>query len=151
MPANTTPIFGLTPNIGTAVIPTTAALARSDGLGLIGSNLMFVLSAGAFGTFLQKVRFFSVGATPTTGNATVLRAYIGTTYTPGVSTTQFNTTLIGELSVPAVPSANATNSSNFYDIPLNFAIPSGYEVFVSQHAVQATNQYWQATVFASDY
>lgn len=152
MPANTSPIFSLTPNISSAAITQTAALTRSDGVGVItgGTQTLFVaFTAGANGSFIQKVRFMSVANAPTTGVATVLRVYISTTNTG--TTTAANTFLVGELSVPAVPSANATNASSYYELPLNFAIETGQYILVSQHTAQTANQNWIATVIGSDY
>ena len=151
MPANTTPIFGVTPNLGTGSIATTAALTRSDGVGVVNSTIFPCFTAGTFGSFVQKVRFFSSANTPTTGVATVLRVFIGYVNTPGATLTDAGTTLIGELSVPAVPSANATNAANFYDLPLNFALPAGMYMLVAQHTAQTTNQHWNALTIGSDY
>lgn len=149
MPANTSPIFGLTPKIGTANITTTATSTRNDGVGTIGTNLFLTFTAGANGSFIQKVRFFSVASAPTTGVATVLRVFLATVNTGTL--TASDAALLGELSVPAVPSANATNASSYYELPLNFAIPTGTYILVSQHAAQTTNQNWTSMVIASDY
>lgn len=150
MPANTSPIFGLTPNISSVNITTTAAQARSDGLvGAIGTAQFLAFTAGANGSFIQKVRFMSVATTPTTGVATVLRVHYSTVNTG--TPTAGQVFLLGELSVPAVPSANATNATSYYELPLNFAIGTGEYILVSQHTAQTTNQNWQATVIGSDY
>jgi hypothetical protein len=61
------------------------------------------------------------------------------------------TKLLGEISVPAVPSANATNSTSPYDLVVGFAIPSGQYIHVSQHTAQTANQNWCATVYGGDY
>ena len=149
MPANTSPIYGLTPNVGSVSITQTAALARSDGVATVGTNIFVAFTAGANGSFIQKVRFLSVATTPTTGVATVLRVYLSTVNTG--STTAANTFLLGELSVPAVPSANATNATSYYELPLNMAISSGDYILVSQHTAQTANQNWIALVMGSDY
>lgn len=149
MPANTSPIYGLTPRIGTANITTTATSTRNDGAGTVGTNLFLTFTAGANGSFIQKIRFFSVASAPTTGVATVLRAYYSLVGTGTLAAT--DAALLGELSVPAVPSANATNASSYYDLPLNFAIPAGTFILVAQHAAQTTNQNWTSMVIASDY
>jgi hypothetical protein len=59
--------------------------------------------------------------------------------------------LLGEISVGALASANATNATNFYELPLNFAMPANTYLLVSQHAQQTTNQNWEALVIGSDY
>jgi hypothetical protein len=59
--------------------------------------------------------------------------------------------LLGEISVGALATANATNATNFYELPLNFAMPANTYILVSQHAAQTANQNWTAFVIASDY
>ncbi len=149
MAQNTSPIFGLTPEVQGVDITTTAASARSDGLAAIGTALFVAFTAGPSGSYVQKVRFMSVATTPTTGVATVLRCYISSVNTGTPTSSQIF--LLGEISVGALASANATNATNFYELPLNFAIPSGRYILVSQHAAQTTNQNWQAVVIGSDY
>jgi hypothetical protein len=152
MPANTSPIFALTPNIGDVKITTTAALVRSDGsaANAIGTDHFLAFTAGANGSFIQRVRFISVAsAAAVTSVATTLRVFISSinTGTP----TAANTNLIAEISVPAISTSNSTNAVNYYEIPLNIAIPSGHYILVSQHVAQTTNQSWQAMVFGGDY
>jgi len=150
MAQNTSPIFGLTPELSGVNITTTAAQARSDGLvGAIGTAQFLAFSAGPSGSFVQKVRFMSVATTPTTGVATVLRVHYSTVNTG--TPTSGQVFLLGEISVGALASANATNATNFYELPLNFAMPALSYLLVSQHAAQTTNQNWQAFVIASDY
>ena len=149
MPANTSPIFGLTPNVSSVTITTTAANVSSAGGGTLGSTIFKVFTSGANGSFIQKIRFMSVATTPTNSVATVLRIFISTISTG--ATTAADTFLIGELSVPLIASSNATNASNFYDYPLNFALSSGEYIHVTQHVAQTTNQNWIATAIGSDY
>jgi hypothetical protein len=150
MPANTSPIFGLTPELSGVNITTTAAQARSDGLGgAIGTAQFLAFTSGPSGSFVQKVRFMSVATTPTTGVATVLRVTYSTVNTG--TPTAGQVFLLGEISVGALASANATNATNFYELPLNFAMPANTYLLVSQHAAQTTNQNWQAFVIGSDY
>lgn len=149
MAQNTSPIFGLTPRIGTGNITTTATSTRSDGVGTVGTNLFLAFTAGPSGSFVQKVRFFSVASAPTTSVATVLRTFYSTVGTGTLVAT--DAALLGEISVGALASANATNATNFYELPLNFAIPANTFILVSQHAAQTTNQNWTAFVIASDY
>ena len=149
MAQNTAPIFGLTPNLQGVNITTAAAQTGSVGIAAIGTGLFLAFTSGASGSFVQKIRFMSVATAPTTGNATVLRAYYSTVNTGTPTTGQ--TFLLGEISVGALASANATNATNFYELPLNFAMPANKYILVSQHAAQAANQNWQAFVIASDY
>lgn len=149
---NNLPIFTKTPNVGFAQIPTANAQVKSDGTSAgTGTDIVYrAFTAGASGSYVDRVRFFSVANAVTTGQACVLRAYLSTIAAPGATTTA-DTHLIGEISVPAVPSANATNATSPYDIPLGFAIPAGTYIHVSQHAAQTANQLWIAMVLGGDY
>lgn len=110
-----------------------------------------VLTTGANGTYLEKIRFFSVAsAAATSGIATTLRAYYSTVASPG-ATTAANTFLLGEVSVPIVNSSNSTNATNYYEIVLGFALPTGFYIHVSQHVAQTTNQNWIALAIGGDY
>jgi hypothetical protein len=149
MAQNTSPIFGLTPDLQGVNITQTATNARSDGLSAIGTAQFLAYTSGASGSFVQKVRFMSVATTPTTGIATVLRVHYSTVNTG--TPTSGQVFLLGEISVGALASANATNATNFYELPLNFAMPANTYLLVSQHAAQTANQNWQAFVIASEY
>jgi len=149
MAQNTLPVFGLSPELQGVNITQTAASARSDGLGAIGTATFVAFTSGPSGSFVQKVRFMSVATTPTTGVATVLRCYYSTVNTG--TPTSGQVFLLGEISVGALASANATNATNFYELPLNFAMPANTYLLVSQHAAQTANQNWQAFVIGSDY
>ena len=149
MSQNTSPIFGLTPNVGTASLTTTGIVTGSNGGGLIGTNMFVAFVAGPSGSFVNKIRFSSVSVSPLTGVTTVLRTYLST-QTTGL-TSPNNTFLVGEISVPAIPSGNSNNSTNFYELPLNFAIEARHSILVSQHTAQTSNQNWIAVCWGSDY
>lgn len=149
MPQNTSPVFGLVPELQGVNITTTSAAARSDAGVAIGTNQFVAFTAGPSGSYIQKIRFMSVATTPTTGVATVLRAHYSTVNTG--TPTAGQAFLLGEISVGALASANGTNATNFYELPLNFAMPPNTYLLVSQHAAQTTNQNWQAFVIGSDY
>lgn len=153
MAANTSPIFTLTPNVGRILIPTTNAQVKSDGTsaGSSNDNLYVAFTAGANGSFVDRVRFMSVANAVTTGSATVLRCYLSTVNSAPSATTSSNTFLLGEISVPAVPSANASNATSPYDIPLGIAIPASTYILVGQHSAQTTNQAWIAVCFGGNY
>lgn len=150
MPANTSPIFSLTPNVSSVTLTTTAANTKSDGAGTVGTDIFKVFTTGANGSFINKIRFMSVAsAANTTGVATTLRVFISSV---GSSTTSASDTfLIGEVSVPAIASDNSTNATNYYDFVINAALPTSKFIHVSQHVAQTTNQNWIATAFGGDY
>lgn len=153
MPANTQPLFTLTPNIGRARITTTYAQVKSDGTSAGSSNdfMVKVFTAGANGSYIDRIRFFCVAnAAATNSVATTLRAFLSTVASPG-ATANTDTFLIGEVSVPIISSSNSTNATSFYEIILGFAIPSGTYIHVSQHIAQTTNQAWNAIAIGGDY
>lgn len=157
MPANTNPLFSITPNVGCTLIATTSAQVKSDGTSAgTGTDLMYaVFASGSNGSYIQKIRFNSVANAATNSVATVLRVYISTVSTTVGSaagaTTNANTFLLAEVSVPILASANATNSTNYYEVALNMAIPTGRWIMVSQHTAQTTNQAWNAKAIGGDY
>jgi hypothetical protein len=158
MAANTAPIFSLTPNVGTVKISTTSAVAQSDGASTgATTNLMYSLFAsGASGSFLNRVRFNTVASAAAVNSvATTLRIFISTVSTAMGSvagaTTAANTMLLAEVSVPLISTANSTNATTYFEIPLNIAIPTGRWILVCQHVAQTTNQSWQAVAIGGDY
>jgi len=155
MPANTSPIYSLTPNVSTAVITTTYAQVKSDGTSAGSGNDRMVLAftAGANGSYVDTVRFSCVASAAAVNSvATTLRVYLSTVAAPEAgATTSANTHCIGEISVPIVVSSHSTNATNQYEIIINKAIPTGRYIHVSQHVAQTTNQVWKATVFGGDY
>lgn len=149
MAANTSPIFSLTPNVGTVTITTASANTSSAGGGTIATDIFKAFTAGANGSFIQRVRFMSVATAPTTGVATTLRIFLSTVGSG--ATTAANTFLIGEVSAQAIPSDSTTAATNYYDFPINQAIPTGMFVLVSQHVAQTANQNWVAVCWGGDY
>lgn len=156
--ANTEFIVPGTPHVGTTKIVTTNAQVKSDGTtaGSAADVVYCVFATGADGSFIQRVRFNTVAsAANTTGVATTLRVYLSTVSTSEGSaagaTTSSNTQLLAEISVPAIASSHSTNATNYFDVPLNIALPTGKYIMVSQHVAQTTNQAWQATAFGGDY
>ena len=67
MPANTSPIFTLTPNVGAASV--VAANTRSDGNGTIGTDIYKVFTAGSNGAFFNTVRFALTASSAATAAA----------------------------------------------------------------------------------
>lgn len=159
MAANTSPLYGLTPNNGAVKIGTTSAQVKSDGTSAgSGTDLMYsVMATGANGSFVQSIRFNVVASAAAAVNsvATTLRIYISTVSTAVGSaagaTTASNTFLIAEVSVPIISASNSTNATIYYEVPINKILPTGKWILVSQHVAQTTNQNWQAQSFGSDY
>ena len=148
MPANTSPIFGLTPNVN-SVAPT-AVNVRSDGNGTIGTDIWKAFTAGSNGAWISRVRFSSTAtAAATTTTNTSVRVFISSQTTG--ATTSANTWLVGELNLPSVSASHSTNPTVPQELPCNFAIPAGYTILVTYHVAHAASTGIQATVFGTDY
>jgi hypothetical protein len=151
MPANTAPIFTLAPKVGTTTI--TTAQTNSQGTGTIGTNIFLAFTAGANGSYLQKIRFSLGGATANTAStAGVLRVYVSTISTG--PTTSADTFLYQEVSA-ATQTPNVvttlTTATSPIEVPLNFAIAFGSTILVGASAVTSANTVWNAVVFGGDY
>ena len=127
MPANTSPIFTLTPDIawgsadgnGGTAGPLKTANTAMDGTGTV----LTVFTAGANGSYLGKLVARAAG----TNTASVLRVFINNGST---NATVANNILIGEASLPAT-TANLVGALQPIDLPLNFALPAGYKINVA--------------------
>jgi len=148
---NTAPIFTGTPRVGFTTI--TSAQNNSQGSGTVGTNIYLAFSAGANGSYLQKVRFTLGGATANTASiAAVLRVYISTVNTG--NTTQTNTYLYQEVAAPTqTPNVVPPLTAATYpiEVPLNFAIPTGHYVLVGVSTITGANTVWNAITFGGDY
>lgn len=147
MPANTSPIFTLTPNVGNVKV--TAANTSSSGSGTVATDIFKAFTAGANGSFVARVRFNPVATAPTTTTATIGRIFYSTV---GSSTTSATDTwLIGEVTLPAVAADNASAPTNPIEIMVNMAVPTGSFIHATNHAAPAANSGWVVQVIAGDY
>jgi predicted methyltransferase len=149
MAANVAPIFTKLPiNDGVVLIGFSTS---SSGAGLIGAggDLALVVTAGADGAFISKVRFIPTATTPTATSATVLRIYVSTVAS-GATTTA--TTVLWE--ERAVATQNASNSAanvNPVDVALNIPLKPGQSILVAQHVAPAANSSWRALAIGGHY
>ena len=88
MPANTSPIFTLTPNIGMAEVD--SANTESDGTGALDT----LFTAGAQGSRVEYVKFSNAQSVAAASSAMVVRIFV--TDTGGI-----NPRLLGEVAVAA--------------------------------------------------
>lgn len=124
MPANTSPIYSIAGDIqsvaqnnsGLVVGPT--ANTALDGSG----TLYKLFTAGANGSYVQKVRFRPVGSPA----ATVCRIFISSSTT----TSATNTWLYDEITLPAV-TLSQTAASSVFELPINFALNANYLLYVT--------------------
>ena len=137
MPANTSPIFTINPDIQW-VDAITAANTTKD---LTSGTIYLAFTAGANGCFVQRIRFRTLG----TNVASVARVWINNGSTTG---TAANNTLWDEISLPATTVIDTAAQSN-YELPLNFALPIGYTIYVTLGTAVAAG--WDAIVIGGDY
>lgn len=143
MAANTDPIYTLEPEVannGTTGMNQLITAAANDYTG-IDADVSLVFTAGANGSFVQRLRFKAGG----TNVATVARIYINNGSSPGTAT---NNQFYGELSLPAT-TASATVATVDLDYPMNFAIPATFRIYVGLATAVAAG--WVVTPIAGNY
>jgi hypothetical protein len=130
MAANTDPIFTRTADvqIGGAVIGPTANTAQD---GTSSSTSMYALfqADATEGGYVQRVTVKAVGSPA----ATVMRLYLSTitgSLTMGTTNTVANTSLIGEMTLPAI-TLSQTAATPQFEWPINMAFPPGYRLLAS--------------------
>ncbi len=137
MPANTSPIFTLTPDIQWGLSATTANTTKT----LEAGTNYLCFSAGTNGSFVQRIRFRTLG----TNVASVARVWINNGSTTANAT---NNTLWDEISLPATTVTEVAAQSN-YELPLNFALPPNYAIYITLGTAVAAG--WDAIVVGGDY
>jgi hypothetical protein len=143
MPANTTPIFSLTPANRWSTVMNAANTGNVS-----GTTSYLVFSAGTNGSYVQKIRFRHIPNTATANtNATVGRVWInnGSAVTNGA-----NNTLFDEITIAANTTSSVAASIN-YELPLNFALPPNYALYVTLGTAPVAGTFIQATVIGGDY
>lgn len=125
MPANTAPIFSIAGDVNsvasnnTGLIVGPSANTAQDGT---GTNIYKAFTAGANGSYVQKMRFRPVGSPA----ATVARVFISSSTTTNAT----NTWLYDEITLPSV-TLSQTAASSVFELPLNFALPANYLLYVT--------------------
>ena len=142
MAANTQPIFSIQ---GEAQWSTLMNAANTGNV--TGTTSYLVFTAGTNGSFVQKIRFRHV---PPSGNtaATVARVWINN---GGEVTVASNSTLFDEITIASNTTFSQVASTPFYEIPLNFALPPNYRIYVTLGTSPTTGANIQATVIGGDY
>ncbi|MGL6123761.1 MAG: hypothetical protein ACRC1W_12255 [Shewanella sp.] len=141
MPANTVPIFTLTPNIAFANLLAVNANTALDGTGTVST----VFTAGADGSMVNSIIVKS-NTTTATSAAGTLRIWINN---GAVTSTATNNTLVREYVLTA-NTANATSATLNYEFPLNFQLPAGFRIICTV-ATMAASTSWQFTCLGANY
>lgn len=137
MPANTAPIFTLTPDVSWGTSALTTANTAKDGTGTV----LTCFTAGANGSYVQRIRFRPSG----TAVQTVARVFINNGST---NATAANNILWDEITIAATTLSETTAQSTF-EIPLNYALPAGYKLNVTIGTTIAAGLY--VSVIGGDY
>jgi hypothetical protein len=158
MPANTAPIFPVTPNIGAMNVLLTAAMTNTkafDGTEATGAGKKeLVFTAGANGARVDtlEVKFTSTNGATASGTtaATVVRFWANN---GSADTTAANNQLLGEIAVAAqTVTALATATTPVYTLTLNKSLPAGYKIYAGiTVAVGGTNCALQVSATGGDY
>jgi hypothetical protein len=143
MPANTSPIFTLTPDV---MWSANMILANATNLSANTNNYL-VMSAGTNGSYVQKIRFRHQSNNLTSSQATVVRVFINN---GGVVTNPLNNTIWDEITIAANTVSQTAASAN-YELPLNFALPAGYTIYCTLGTALTAGTGIQATVIGGDY
>jgi len=139
MPANTAPIFTLRPEIMWNV-----SITSANNTGDLTSGTVYpVFTAGTEGSYVQKIRFRHTGANSA---ATVARVWINNGST---TATAINNTLFDEITIAANATFVTNAASTNYELPLMFALPPNYIIYVTIGAAAAGGI--DATVIGGDY
>lgn len=145
MPANTSPIYSIVGatdsvafnNAGLVVGPT--ANTALDGTG----TMYKAFTAGANGSYVQKIRFRPVGSPA----ATVCRVFISSSSTTSATATW----LYDEITLPAV-TLSQTAASSVFELPVNVALDPNFLLYVTfGTSTGATGVGYSIVTIAGDY
>lgn len=139
MPANTSPIFTLIPEIQWAISATTANTTKD----LSSGTIYPIFSAGTNGSYVQRVRFRTLG---TNAAATVARVWINN---GGSTNTASNNVLWDEITLPTTTLSEVAALAT-YELPLNFALPPSYYLYVTLGTAPNAAG-WDIIVIGGDY
>lgn len=138
MPANTLPIFSIAGDAQWV----TATDANNVG-NITGGTIYLAFTAGLNGSYVQKIRFRHTGVNV---NAVVARVFINNGSTTG---TAANNILFDEITIAANATFTTNAASINYELPLGFALPTGYRLYVTLGAAAAGGI--ACTVIGGDY
>jgi hypothetical protein len=138
MPANTQPIFSIQGETQWV----TATDANNVG-NITGGTIYLAFTAGTNGSYVQKIRFRHTGANAA---AVVARVFINNGSATG---TAANNTLFDEITIAANATFTTNAASINYELPLGFALPPNYRLYVALGA--AASGGIACTVIGGDY
>ena len=125
---NNSPIYSRVGDIQWSTVNVTTQNTQNTTTELTGGTSYLVFSADTTnGGYVQRIRFKPQNGSGVNNIATVARVWLndGSTITDPV-----NNTLIDEISLPSSTGSN-TAALPVYELPLNFAMPPGYALYVT--------------------
>lgn len=150
MPANTAAIFSLTPHVeGSPALIATAATVPYDVSGTIGTDIYKLFTAGANGSFVERIRFQYLANGTTTSVAAVMRIYISSVASG--TCTNANTQFYESVVLPATGALNTTAINPMIDVPFNFPLAPNQTILAKISVSQSANTGWNSTTIAGDY
>lgn len=150
MTANANPRFTKQANNSPGV-KVTAANTKSDGAGTVGTDMFKAFTADPVnGSFVDKILWMPCATVASTNTAaTVARVFLSSVASG--ATTDANTHLIAEISLPAQTADAPTNAVNPFPMPLGIQVPAGWFLHVTNHIAPNANTFWKATAFGGDF
>jgi len=142
--ANKAPVYSLqgdNSSDGSTAMAPTFTTAAADYTGATATNNKLVFTAGANGSYVQRLRFKAIG----TNTASVARIFINN---GSANTTATNNSFYGEISLPAT-TASAVAATVEIDYPMNLALPPGFKIYVGLGTTVAAG--WVVTPVAGKY
>jgi hypothetical protein len=124
MPANTSPIYSIVGAVDSVASNNSGlVVGPTANTALDGSGTMYkAFTAGANGSYVQKMRFRPVGSPA----ATVCRVFISSSTTTSATATW----LFDEITLPAV-TLSQTAATSVFELPVNFALDPSYLLYVT--------------------
>ena len=139
MPSNTAPIYSKIGDVQWSISAATAANTTTD---LTTGTIYPCFSADSTnGGYVQRIRFRPLG----TNTTSVARIWVNNGSTTG---TAANNTLIDEITLNSTTASQIASLSN-YELPLNFALPPSYRIYVTLGTEVAAG--YDVTVFGGKY
>jgi hypothetical protein len=141
MPANNQPIFTRLADVQWTTSAMTVANTTTDLTA--GTSYLAFTADTTNGGYVQRIRFRTLG---TNSNATAARIWVNNGAT---TATAANNALIDEITLPSTTVSQVASQAN-YELPLNFALPAGYRIYVTL-GTAPTSAGWNATVIGGKY
>lgn len=110
-----------------------------------GTSYLAFTADATNGGFVREIRIKADPANNTA--ATVVRVWLNNGSTTG---TAANSSFITEMSIPAT-TASATAANGDFVIPLNFALPAGYKLYLTVGTAPGGSGQFSATTIAGKY